>query len=894
MACGMSIGAALSALTISAASLTAQTPTAEVTGVVQDTASRRLVDVEIKASNRDTGYAYRTSTSPTGRFWLRGLPPGNYDITARRIGLRSEAVRNAVLTIGRTAGINFTLRSSPVEVEPIVVRIAGALVESARSGVSYVIDREKIEQLPEESRQFMDLAQLVPGATAGTRGPLGTGGPSIGALNRQSLGVLVDGGNFKESLFGNLGGSVPLLAIQEFEVVQSQYSADLGRAASGIVNVVTRRGGNELGIEGIGLYRHHALNARGAFEAEKPEFDRSHWGAAVGGPLIPDRMHFFVALERRVHNDFATVNTDGTFSSFEGTFRTPFVDNLFFARIDHRPSAAHELTLRYAGEVGDRLVGVGGGRSFEYGRNNSLDMHSALLSHRWTPADGWLNEARVHFLSSRSSLDRNASAGPTLVFPSLRVGPHQGREALRSLHAELRNDLSWISTGGSSTHRLKLGAHLTWLKNEFEQVAFENGFFVFRSDTASSPALALLSLGDAIRLDARNLHLAFYIQDDWTPVPNLTLSPGLRYDVETNGSNQDFVSPFAADLSFIPMTPHAIDKNNLAPRFGVAWDPTGQGHTVVRGGFGIFHDALVAGPLLAFERSSGAKTAQVINPGTTDVHELEIDSDDVGPAVWTHGDIDTAMTRQFSLGIQHRFRADLEVRVDGLIVQGRNLLLQRDVNPIDSSGRRTFPGFSDIFQILSEGRADAKMLLVEIRKDLPMGWLDVGYTLADRKNTSDSWNALVPLTDSESLDLDLEWGPAAWDERHRLVATGGVELLDIDLVTKMIYASARAFTAITGSNDNGDFSSENDRPQGEGRNARRGPDFFRTDIGITWSRIEWRRARIAFKLNVYNLFNTRNGDPSSVQNNIQSPVFGQPLAALHGRQMEVGIQARWN
>ena len=878
--------------------LVAQTPTAEVTGIVRDSASRSLIDVEIRASNLGTGYTYQAFSSSTGRYWLRGLPPGRYDVTASRIGLRSETYRNAGLAIGRTIKIDFTMRPFPVEVQPVTLRIAEVQIETTKSEISYVIPRERIARLPEESRQFIELAQLVPGATAGTPigGPptIGTAGPSIGALNRQSLGVLVDGGDFTEGLFGGLSGSVPLSAIQEFEVVQSQYSAELGRAASGIINVGTRRGGNELRVEGFGLYRHHALTARGPFEVKKPDFSRLHWGAAVAGPISPDRTLFFAAFERREQTDFSTVNTGGAFPSSEGTFETPFTDNLMFTRIDHRVSDDHEVTFRYAGEVGEQLIGVGGNRAFENGRKNTLDMHSGLVSHRWVPSRNWLNEARLHVISTRRALDRNAPPGPTLVYPSLTTGPNQGMERLRSVRVELRNDLSWISPAATGTHQIKLGMHLSWQENEVERVDFENGLFVFASDTASVPAFAIVTFGDAIRLDARNLQLALYAQDDWSPVPDLTLNLGLRYDIETNGSNQGFVSPFAGELPFIPTTPRAIDKDNLAPRVGIAWDPTGRGHTVVRGGFGIFYDASVAGPLLAFERSSGARTAQIPNPGTTDVDSLMIDPDNVGPAIWTNGEIETPMSRQYSVGVQQRFPGDLVVRIDGLFIQGRNLLLERDVNPVDPTGARRFPAFSDIFQVLSEGRAEAKMLLVEVRKAFPRGWLDIGYTLSDRKNTNDAWGVLVPQTDLDNLDLGAEWGPTAWDERHRVVATGEIELpFDLGLAAKVIYSSVRPFTAITGMNDNGDFSAQNDRPPGEGRNARRGPDFFRTDLGVTWDRGTWGAARIGLGLNIYNLFNTTNGDLSAVVNNIQSPLFGRPLAAFPGRQVEVGLRAWW-
>lgn len=890
-------------------SLPAQTPTADITGVVRDSARDALADVEIQAVNPASGFSYRAFSSSTGRYWLRGLPPGRYDITARRIGLHTTTVRDVQLPVGRTVPIDFTLGPSPVEVEPITAEAAAPLIETTQSEVAYVLDRQQIERLPDESRNFVELARLVPGATAGaavTGGPpsFGTRGSLVGALNQQSLGVLVDGGDLTEPLFGELGGSIPLLAVQEFEVVQSQYSAQMGRAASGMVNVVTRRGDNQLRVEGFGLYRDRALNARGAFETEKPDFNRSHWGLAAGGPIVENRTHFFAAIERRVQNDFATVNTGGAFPAYEGTFRTPLTDNLIFARLDHRAGDAHQLTLRYAGEIGEQLSGVGAGldgmSAFEHGQKSGIAMHSGLLTHRWAMGGNWVNEARLHVIHTRRSLKRNATAGPTLIYgsPSFQAGPFRRHGWLRDLRVELRDHLSHILAGRTGTHRLGLGAQLSWQDDRVETFFFDNGRFFFATDTSSQPAFGMVTFQNgAIRLDARNLQLGFFLEDDWNPAPELTLNLGLRYDIETNGSNQGFVSPFAGDLPFIPTKPRPIDKNNVAPRIGIAWDPKGDGRMVVRGGFGVFYDALVAVPLLALERSTGVRTARIPNPGTTDVDALGIDPDTLSPNVWTEGRIRTPMTRQYSVGVEKALPGDVVVRVDGLLVQGRNLLLQRELNPAPATTGPRYPAFAQVLQVLSEGRATAKMLLVEARKRFPRGWFTVGYTLADRKDTNDTWGGpLVPQTDPDSLRLDEEWGPAAWDERHRLVATGGVELpFGLDAVGKVAYSSARPFTAITGRDDNGD-GQLNDRPPGEGRNARRGPDYFRTDLGLTWNRLSWGSARFGVVVNVYNLFNTTNGVLSSVQNivgNPDLPPAGQPRAAYPKRQVEVGVHATW-
>ncbi|MCH7564939.1 MAG: TonB-dependent receptor [Gemmatimonadetes bacterium] len=899
----LTLGTVLTALALVPAS--AQSPTSAVTGTVRDSvAAQPLDDVTVVARNTATGYEYPASTSATGRYWLRGLSPGTYDVTVRRIGLRPAVRRGVVLAIGRTVTLDFTLTSAAVELAAVEIVATRPLVETTESEISYVLSRAEIERLPEESRQFIDLARLVPGTTGGTSGssipPLGSAGSSIGALNSRSAGVLVDGADFTEPAFGELSGSVPLLAIQEFEVILTQFSAELGRAASGVVNAVTRRGGNEFSLEGFGLYRHKSLNALGEFETAKPDFNRSHWGVAVGGPIVRDRTHFFGVFERRVQNDFATVNTGGVFPTFEGTFKTPLTDNLLFARLDHRFNASHDLSVRYSGEIGKQLLAIGGTSSAEQGVSNQLNVHSVLATHRWSVSASAINEARFHVLRRQSKLVKSTS-GPAFVYPSLIRGGFFFDAGFDATRLEFKDDLSLALTGSSGTHRLKFGTHLSWHQNDILLGVVTNGVFVYADDLAPDPLLATLTLNQgSVTSDAANFQLALYVQDDWNPIPDLTLSLGVRYDIETNGTNQGFVSPFAGQLPFIRTEPRGIDKNNIAPRIGFAWDPTGNGETVIRGGFGIFYDASVMYPLGALERSSGIRRATVFFPGTTDIDAIfsGIDPATVPVSIWPTGDIQTPMTRQFSLGVQHALPSDIVVRVDGIYTEGRNLLIERNLATIDPATMvPAFPGFGFIGQILTEGEAEAKMLLVEIRKAFSRGWVNLSYTLADRKNTTDGWNDFSTQVDPNSIDFSSEWGPAAWDERHRLIATGGVDLpYGLNITAKTVYSSARPYSAFTGTDDNGDGNPDsqlNDRPAGERRNTRRGPDFFRTDLGFRWSPTLRGGTQIGIIANVYNLFNTTNLDPTSVNVNMLAPTFGQALAALAKRQLEVGVQIRY-
>jgi outer membrane receptor protein involved in Fe transport len=683
-------------------------------------------------------------------------------------------------------------------------------------------------------------------------------------------------------------------------VVTSTYAAEFGQAASGAVNVATRRGTNHLTAEAFGLYRGRGLNATGAFESAKPDYTRTHWGAAVGGPITRDRTHFFLAGERRAENAFATIDTRGLFPTEEGTFKTPFTDNLLFGRLDHRIGNAHQLTLRYLGEILHQVADVGESRfcaalgggglgAYEQGVTRRRRMHSALLLDRWAITSETFNEARLHVVGYAEEREP-ISAGGTRVYPSLCAGSNLVDARLRNLRAEFRDDLSTVLAGASGTHRLKFGGLVSWLSPSQRTAIIPRGAFIFQTDTSSSPAFALIGIG-VNRLVAPEVQLGAYVQDDWNPAPTLTLNVGLRYDLETNGTHQDFVSPVAGTLPFVRTGPRPLDGDNLAPRLGFTWAPAAAGGTVVRGGFGIFYDQALS-YLIALEGST-AKIALVPNPGTTDASQIVLDPAQVPESPTVLGrEMRTPFTRQLSLGLERVGPAGIVARVDGILVWGRNLPITRQLNTFDSTGNFRFPQYASVIQTLNRGEALAKLLLIQATKSFGSGWVDLSYTLADRKTTSDVWFQRVPQVDPGDEDFSSELGPAAWDERHRLVGLAGVGLpWGFDLTVKTVYASGRPYTAVTGTDDNGDLIL-NDRAPGEGRNARRGPDFFVVDLGLTRP-FQVGSATVRPRVNAYNLFNRTNLSPSSVAGNLQSPYFGQALGALPRRQVELGLEAEY-
>jgi outer membrane receptor protein involved in Fe transport len=881
------------------ARLLGQSPSAEVVGAVRDSVGHPILGAEVVARNDATGLTYVTQSGQGGEYWLGGLPPGQYDLTVRKIGHVPIVRRALALPVGARRELNVILPRAAVELDPIEVFAGPPLLEPTESDVSFVLDRERIRRLPEESREFVDLALVAPGATAAPENPEPVAGTQIGALNSYSLSVLVDGGQLVGGGGHEFSGRFPLLAIQEFEVLTSSYSAEFGQAASGVINAVTRRGTNHVSAEGFVLYRHRALNALGPFETRKPDFNRRHWGIAIGGPVQQDRTHFFVALERKVENSFATVETDGAFPDLEGTFGTPFEDNLLFARIDHRMSPAHEVTLRYGGELSNQRTEIGastsctflGGSnlaSAEFGANVDRVMHSVLGRHRWTVGARVLNEATIHYVRSREERSR-LTEGPAFKFPTLCTGGNHFAWDTPDYRLELKEELS-LATG---SHQIKLGAHLSVIGTNTEAFNFGNGAFVFPTDTSSAPLVFTAILGPvAFGADEQNSQVGVYVQDHWRPLPNLSLNLGLRYDIETNGTNQGFVDAEASQLPFIAATARPIDKSNVAPRIGWAWDALGDGTTIIRGGFGLFYDQLAV--WYAGLESHSPPLAIVFNPGTTNPNDIRVDPDTIPPLRQVMDTVmSTPVTRQFSLGVERLLPGDITLRMDGIVVQGRNLVVGHQRNPLDpATGLRKFPDFGPVVQLRSIGEAEGKLLIVRARKAFDWGGIDLHYTLADRKATVDRWFDFVSAVPDTANDFSSEFGPADWHERHRVVVMADAHLpLGFDAALKSIYSSARPFTAIDSVDHNGD-GNFNDRPPGEGRNDRRGPDFFRIDVGLA-RRVRVGGIEMAVQFNVYNLLNRTNLNPSSVVPSRASPLFGRASSALPGRQAEIGTRVRF-
>src|SRR2546425_3212223 len=299
--CLKSLGIGL--LVILALALPALSQTQITTGTIQGTvtdANGAIVpgaSVEIK--NLDTNLTRTLTTDEGGRFVALALPPGPYSVTVSKQGFATAVAERLDLTVGQALNLPVAMKVS--QVQERVTITATPTVDTVKTEASTTINETAVNTTPILGRKFEDLLTLTPGVSV-VQGPDGdeiTFSGQRGVFNNVSL----DGGDYNNGFFGEqLGGQraaidIPLDAVKEFQVVATGATAEFGRTAGGIINVIPKSGTNVLHGSLFHFQRLEALASNTSDGKPLKDFRREQFGGTLGGPIVKDKAFFFVALE---------------------------------------------------------------------------------------------------------------------------------------------------------------------------------------------------------------------------------------------------------------------------------------------------------------------------------------------------------------------------------------------------------------------------------------------------------------------------------------------------------------------------------------------------------------------------------------------------------------------
>jgi outer membrane receptor protein involved in Fe transport len=364
-------------LCISAPVANGQAITATLSGRILDTSGASISKARVTVASAATGFVRTVQSSDTGEYTIPALPAGEYTVSADFTGFRKQS-KNVILQVGQSAELDFTLTPGGVE-EKVEVAVTSELVEPTRTEVSTVITERQIINLPVNGREFIDFALLSPAVAVGDT-TSGSTDVIVEPVTKLSFAgqnihynfIAVDGADDISTASGIQRGTPPQESVQEFRVINTDYSTEFGRATAGIVNIITRSGTNEWHGALYEYFRNDKMDAVNLLQATGAHVLRQNqYGAAIGGPLQKDKTFIYgnyeaqrrgespfynsaVLANIRVINEVKSIYGLAPEPSLGGVLRTNDTDN-GFARMDHRFSENENMFLRYFANDGRLL-----------------------------------------------------------------------------------------------------------------------------------------------------------------------------------------------------------------------------------------------------------------------------------------------------------------------------------------------------------------------------------------------------------------------------------------------------------------------------------------------------------------------------------------------------------
>jgi len=815
-------------------------------------------------------------TTDKGVATIAGLAPGRYSILAEFSGfaprvLKDVRVRSgenkhvAVLTI---QGFQDTVTVGRDKQEAAADRRGGAF--------GTAMTREQVEALSDDPDEMAQQLQEMAGP-----------------------GAVIRVDSFE-------GGKLPPKAmIKSIHITRDAFAAENHHAGGLFIDIITQPGVGPM--RGAGRYslRDGAFSGRSPFTPTKGPERTQNYGTNFSGSLIKDRASFNLSINGSTSFDTPNLNvalpTGGTRSEAL-SLRTPR-DNVFlFGNFDYAITKDQTLRIGYnQNDSKQSNLGVGGYDEVE--RAYASDEHFRFLRVQEAGPLG-----RRFFTNTRLSVEWSDSTSRSVVeAPTIRVndafttGGAQVAGGRRTRTVNLASDLDYVR----SIHSVRTGIVLYGGSYHSNDTSNYLGTYTFESNEAfiaGTPRSYTRRIGDP-NIDYVNVQAGFYIQDDIRVRKGLTLTPGVRYEVQT----------------------HLRDYNGVGPRFGVTWAPFKNGKTTLRASAGIFYDWLNSGTYEQTLRVDGFRQQEldIINPAFPDPGNVGV----VPPInKYLLGDeLQMARNVRLSAGVDHAFTPKIRIGTTYAHINGSGVLRGLNLNP-PVNGIRANPAFGNIIDVVGDGQSRQStlntFLQVSILPPSPnpgkerWNWkrtnFGINYFVGKLENDTDGAFA-VPATGS----LAAEWGPASQDVRHRFSVfflTQALRNANINFNLNM--ASASPYTIRTGLDDNGDLIF-NDRPDGVGRNSARGGAAFNLNgnfnyafmfgkrkvqlppgimimggpgggFNVTQMQIDpLPRFRLNLFVNAQNLTNHRNY--SGFSGTMTSPFFGRATNVQGMRKIDVGM-----
>ena len=848
------------------------TASGTIAGTITDSTGAVIPNAGVKLNGRGTGFTRSATTSEAGSYRFDLVPPGEYEVRATAKGFSTAVFANVRAAVSQTTTVDATLNPN-AQSEVVTVEASGVpLLDLQKTDVSLPITTQMVQDLPLNGRDFVNLAYLAPGAkpvnsydpTKNRTGVFGLNGS-----NGRNVNVTVNGIDNKDSTVGGPVMQLPLEAIQEFNISTQRFSAANGRSEGAAVNVITKSGSNDFHGSAYGFFRDVAFNSKNFFESDKAPFSRQQFGGSIGGPVKKDKDFLFFALEKirertslnvtpTAFTELSLLKTAGFDVQATQTILTPYDDWRYNGRFDHRFNEKHNLFLSYTNQNNRGLNDQSGQTNDLTAGNfttNQLIVANATLNSVLTPTI--VNSLTAGYQYWNNLIDSNTRA-PYYSFPQsifFGTNPNVPQQSYQAKW-QLRDDISIVR----GKHAFKFGGDLITmpkLGGFFGNTVTNYSFFdlpsVIVNDKTKYPqgfrtpgAVQSISAAqgnpyfnvtDTVRM------FGLYAHDDWKATRRLTLSFGLRYDIDSNllankqqSTNRTYLALRAINSPYggIPRT----DKNNFSPRFGFAYDLTGKGNHVMRGGYGIyFGQPFLNIPLFMIQQANPDIYATVLDlssSGPGDANSNIVNGTNIRLGNYRLG-VDPApaipppakslpngasgrlvdpgyvnpYTQQFNIGYAWSPNPNNVIEVEYIHVLGLKESKRININPTLGGVRPLAAAFGAagqplIGRIIVEapiGRSRYDGFNVTYRKRMTKHFsVNTNYVLSKAVGYQGASAAFGNApTDVRNVFSSTDFGYVPNDERHRWTLSGVLDLpFGIKFAPIVQWASARPYTPLQG------------------------------------------------------------------------------------------------
>ena len=754
--------------------LFAQQRNGSIKGQVLDELGGAIIGVTVTAID-SKGVEKTTTTNEAGSYTINGLAPGRYTIRAHNSGFGIYENAELDVVAGKALQLDITLKVA-IEEQKVTVDTGGSTVstEPENNAGAVVLKGGDIDALPDDPDDLAAALQALAGPSAGPNGGQ----------------IFVD---------GFTGGRLPpRSSIREIRINSNPFSAEYDRLGFGRIEILTKPGTDRYRGTASFNFNDDALNSRNPFAPNRPPHQSRQYGANFSGPISRKKASFFVDFEKRDIDDQAVVtalilDSGNNISNFSAVVPTPSRRTSFSPRVDYQINANNTLVARYGYTHNTNIAGVGGfnlpSRAYDTeNTENQINLTETAVINKTI-----VNETRFQFEHQQRKSNGNNTIPTIQVLDAFTGGGSQVGQASNTTNSwELTNNTSFVM----GRHSLKVGARVRHVS--IDDISPQNfgGTYNFTSlalykETVNGSiqgASQFSIAGGNAESTVSQFDFGGFGQDDWKVRPNLTLNLGLRYENQSNISN----------------------NFNIAPRVGFAWSPFGgpQPKTVIRGGLGIFYDRVGENLTLTANRFNGENQLQfiVLNPNFFPLIPSldQLEAFKVPVSIYRLADdIRAPYTTQAVISVEHQLPHNLTVAASYINVRTLHTLRVRPVNaPLPGTGLRPLGINDNIFQYESSGRYNQNQFIVNVNNRISRNASLTAYYVLAKANSDADGTGSFP---SDPYNLSLDYGRASGDIRHRFVMTGNFRTyLGITLAPFVILQSGRPFNITLGRDLNGD------------------------------------------------------------------------------------------